>query len=324
MYDYFAFVLANNLDWTSPPMNGLPSVLDSYRDWSIGHLELDPSTVNQRIGVIQRFYLWALKQRLIGSLPFEIIQVRISREPGFPSCADSASIQVESSSAKAKARARQIKILTKEQVAVCRDALFNLNHRLMFELMVRTGLRQIECRTFPEKYVFDPSRHIDLQPGEKIRLYLDSKDMALKGGKSRGIDMPYDLMEDLWAYSVRHRQKRQRNNKKHQSFPTLFLTEGGVPYEKKSVTEVFAALSRRVEIRVTAHMLRHTYATYLLFSLRKSDTFEGEPLIYVADRLGHANLVTTRGYLHLVNSLEGQLILAHEDELDEIFNPEPT
>jgi site-specific recombinase XerD len=66
-------------------------------------------------------------------------------------------------------------------------------------------------------------------------------------------------------------------------------------------------------------MLRHSYATYLLWSLRKSTTFQGEPLLYVRDRLGHSDVSTTSIYLHLINSLEGQLVLAHEDEIDQLF-----
>lgn len=44
-----------------------------------------------------------------------------------------------------------------------------------------------------------------------------------------------------------------------------------------------------------------------------------EPLLYVRDRLGHSDVSTTTIYLHLINSLEGHLILAHEDEIDQLF-----
>ena len=94
-----------------------------------------------------------------------------------------------------------------------------------------------------------------------------------------------------------------------------------MPYSKNSITAIFSALSKRVGFAVTAHMLRHAYATFLLWSLRKSTTFEGEPLLYVRDRLGHSDVSTTVIYLHLINSLEGHLVLAHEDEIDQLFAP---
>jgi len=39
----------------------------------------------------------------------------------------------------------------------------------------------------------------------------------------------------------------------------------------------------------------------------------------VRDRLGHADVSTTTIYLHLINSLEGAVVMAHEDEIDQLF-----
>ena len=69
-------------------------------------------------------------------------------------------------------------------------------------------------------------------------------------------------------------------------------------------------------------MLRHTYATYTLAALRKRPDFMGEPLLYVRDRLGHSDVQTTAEYLHLINQLEAQLILQHEDFIDGLFGTE--
>src|ERR1019366_5578920 len=101
--------------------------------------------------------------------------------------------------------------LTKEQVRECLERLPNVTHRLMFELMVRTGLRLIECRTFPEKYLCDPRRRSHFVAGQKISVALEPKDMKLKFDKPREIDLPYDLMENLWWYAARRRQKRENN-----------------------------------------------------------------------------------------------------------------
>ena len=127
------------------------------------------------------------------------------------------------------------------------------------------------------------------------------------------------LFRSLWSYSLRLRQRRANANTKGEEYSPLFLTEAGVPYTKDAITAIFRGLSRRVGFPVTAHMLRHSYATYLLWSLRKSTTFQGEPLLYVRDRLGHSDVSSTVIYLHLVNSLEGHLVLAHEDEIDMLF-----
>jgi site-specific recombinase XerD len=252
-------------------------------------------------------------------LPFDYVTVQTSRDPGFLAHVNVAGGKVAAPNVLLAEEKRPIRFLTKEQIEVCHKTLTNSTHQLMFELMVRTGLRQMECRTFPDAYVFDPTRRKDLKPGQKIRLHIDPKDMEIKNKKPRDIDVPYDLMEKLWAYSVRRRQGRANNHPEGKTFPTLFLSEAGIPYRKDAVTAIFRALAGRVGFPVKAHMLRHSYATYLLWSLRKSKTFEGEPLLYVRDRMGHSDVSTTTIYLHLINSLEGNLVLAHEDEIDQLL-----
>ncbi|MFM0032785.1 site-specific integrase [Paraburkholderia madseniana] len=321
LYDFFAFIFANGLDWVQRGPAGMPSALEAYRDWSKGTVGLANTTINNRLRVIVRFYQWAEKRGHIDRLPFELVSIHTRRQPGFLAHVDATSGKVKSPSILLKQQAQSIRILTREQLKVCYEALPNLTHRLMFSLMLRSGLRQIECRTWPEKpgYVFDPSRRKDLRSNQKIRLNLDPRDMEIKNNKPRSIDMPYELMEELDTYSVRHRRMRERNHCNGEKFPTLFLTEHGTPYTKAALTAIFAALSRRVGFHVTAHMLRHSYATFLLWSLRKSRTFEGEPLLYVRDRMGHSDVTTTAIYLHMINSLEGHLVLAHEDEIDQLF-----
>jgi len=319
MYDFFSFLLANGYDWKQPPLPGMPGPIVAWRDWSRGTLKLQASTINQRLRVVVRFYEWAAQKGFIDQVPFDFVEVQTNRQPGFLAHVDTSNGRVSSPEVLLKQSQQTIRILTKEQIVACHQALSNPTHQLMFELMVRTGLRQVECRTFPDLYVFDPERRKDLTPGQKLRSHLDPKNMDIKNSKPRDVDIPYDLMEKLWNYSVRWRQGRANNNSDAKEFPHLFLTEGGVPYQKDAITDFFRSLSRRVGFRVTAHMLRHSYATFLLWSLRKSATFEGEPLLYVRDRMGHTDVSTTTGYLHLINSLEGNLVLAHEDEIDQLF-----
>lgn len=320
-YDFFAFCLTNGHDWKKPAAVGMPGAIEAWRDWSLGTLGLARRTVNQRLRTIVRFYQWAVKKGYIDEVPFDYVTVQTSRDSGFLAHVDATGGRVASPNVLLTEDKKPIRFLTKEQIEVCHNTLTNPTHQLMFELMVRTGIRQIECRTFPDLYVFDPTRRKDLKPEQKIRLHLNPKDMEIKNSKPRDIDVPYDLMEKLWAYSVRRRQGRANNHPENKTFPALFLTEDGVPYQKDAVTAIFRRLSARVGFPVQAHMLRHTYATYLLWSLRKSETFEGEPLLYVRDRMGHADVSTTTIYLHLLNSLEGSLVLAHEDEIDQLFSP---
>ena len=319
MYDFFAYVLTNQVDWKSPPQPGYPSAIESYRDWSKNKVGLDASTINSRLRTITRFYSWAKKKGHVQYLPGEYETVRTSRQPGFLAHVDTTNGKVSTPAYMLRQERKQIGFLTKEQVQVCRDTLTNITHRSMFELMVRTGLRSMECRSFPESYVFDPGRRKDLNPKQMIRVTLKAGEMQTKYGVERDIDVPYSLMEALWAYKVRHRQGRENNQRAGVVYPNLFLTEAGEPYPGSGLERVFEMLRKKVRFDVHPHRLRHTYATYLLWSLRKSKTFDGEPLLYVRDRMGHSDINTTTIYLHLINSLEGHLVLAHEDEIDALF-----
>lgn len=318
LYDYFAFLEANGLRWSDPPVRGMPGHLDRYRDWSRGEVGLQARTINARLRLIARFYDWAQREELLEQLPFRPRIVSVRHEPGFL-----AHVQHEPTTRVAlrpgmSEAVAPPEFLSMDQVLACIKQLSNVTHRLMFELMVRTGLRQVECRTFPLQYLCNPAKRADLRDRKTIRVRLDPADMTLKYGRARSIDVPTDLMADLWWYVIRHRRRRAEKNPGDVAPTPVFLTESGRPYGDTALTDVFKALERRVGFYVRPHMLRHTYATYTLWRLRRAD-FGGDPLIYVRDRLGHSSVATTTIYLHMVNQLDADLVLQHEDEIDALF-----
>ncbi len=318
LYDYFAFLEANNLDWRAVPARGMPGNLDRYRDWSVAEVGLSARTINARLRLVARFYNWARGEGLIERLPFRTRTVRVNRPPGFL-----AHVQRDGGTAIAlrpalAQRSVMPEFLTMDQVLACLARLPNPTHRLMFELMVRCGLRQIECRTLPLAYLCNPAKRGDLRGRRTIRVKLSPAHMTLKYGKQRSIDIPTDLMEDLWWYVVRHRRRRAEASAGTKASDAVFLSERGEPYGDTALTDIFAGLERRVGFYVRPHMLRHTYATYTLWRLRRAD-YEGDPLIYVRDRLGHASVATTSVYLHVIHQLDADLVLQHEDEIDALF-----
>lgn len=320
LYDYFAFLEANRLCWSELPVSGMPSHLDRYRDWSRVEVGLLPRTINGRLRLIARFYAWAREHGLIERLPYRTRAMQTAREPGFL-----AHVQQDPRSTTALRAALPEpgptpRFLSMDQVIACLDHLPNPTHRLMFELMVRCGLRQVECRSLPVSYLCNPTRRTDLRGRRTIRIHLEPKHMTLKHGRSRSIDVPTDLMEDLWWYVVRHRRVRADVAAPMSDGDAVFLTERGRPYGDTALTDIFAALQRRVGFYVRPHMLRHTYATYTLWRLRQS-SHQGDPLLYVRDRLGHSNVATTSVYLHLINQLDTDLVVQHEDEIDALFRP---
>jgi site-specific recombinase XerD len=317
LYDYYAFLEANKLAWNDEtPAHGL-SVLSRYRDWSIGELALDPRTVNNRLALIVRFYRWAKQQNLIKMLPFTETRSRVVPHSGLLSHVTRQGKEGSKVSIMVRERKRLTKLLTKDQVKVCLALDADPSHQILFHLMVRTGLRSCEARSFPLKYVFNPRLKNGLRRGQMISVALDPSDMQIKYDRPRIIDLPWSLMEDMWSYSLH--QREMRNSSGDGSATALLLTNEGRQYSKDAVVDIMKSYERKCGFYVRAHMLRHTYGTYTLLALRKTKEFEGEPLMYVRDRLGHSDVQTTMIYLHLINQLEAQSVLAHEDEIDMMF-----
>jgi len=317
LYDYFAFLAANELQWDEEQKPHGLSVVARYRDWSLGELALSPNTVNKRLNLIVRFYDWCKRQGYIAHLPFGFRDVRTPAHQGFLSHVDRSGGFVQKPAVMARERKTTIKLLTKTQVRQCLGTQLDPSHALLFNLMVRTGMRSCEARSFPLAYVFNPRSRSDLRTGQMIRILLEPADMHIKYEKPRSIDVPWSLMEDMWAYSLHQREIRRRRS--GLNLAALVLTELGHEFSKSAVVDAMKAIEKKVGFQVRAHMLRHTYGTYTLSALRKSLEFHGEPLLYVRDRMGHSDVQTTAIYLHLINQLDAQIVLAHEDELDMLF-----
>ena len=186
----------------------------------------------------------------------------------------------------------------------------------MFRLGLQTGLRSEEIRSFPAKYVFDPMRRAEVIGKAKYRMRLSPADMSLKGSKARSIDIPVPLLADLWSYLVMERPRRARAASS--DWCSLFVTTRGTAYSDKAIEKVFQRLQRRVGFVVSPHILRHVYATYTLQGLRERG-FKADALLYIRDRLGHASVTTTQIYLQLLEQLDMDLMLLHEQELSELL-----
>jgi len=70
--------------------------------------------------------------------------------------------------------------------------------------------------------------------------------------------------------------------------------EIGTPLKYKTVDSLFRRLSKKMNTKVTPHLLRHTHATELIRA--------GWDMAYVQKRLGHKDIQTTiNTYIHLTD-----------------------
>ncbi len=159
------------------------------------------------------------------------------------------------------------KILNKECVRQLIDSFDNVKHRLVVKLLYCSGLRLQELVNLKREDidVVDGLIFVRLGKGAKDRISLLAKDVE----------------KDLLVYYSQT------------YFLSSYVFEGrnGKKYAKKSVQKILEFAGKKMNVRITPHMLRHSFATHLVEA--------GVDIRYVQRLLGHANIETTGVYVHV-------------------------
>jgi integrase/recombinase XerD len=153
----------------------------------------------------------------------------------------------------------------------------NLRDKAMLELMYATGVRVSELVSLK-------LNDINMDMGY-IRCFG-------KGSKERIVPMGGSAVNALLDYLDRGRPKII----KRAAEETLFLNHHGRKMTRQGFWQIIQAAARRVgiEIVVTPHMLRHSFATHLLD--------HGADLRSVQEMLGHTDIATTQIYTHVTRT----------------------
>lgn len=166
------------------------------------------------------------------------------------------------------------KVLSKEEIKAMIAGTQNAKHRCMLMLLYGGGLRLGEV--------------LALKPQDIDAHRMVIHVLAGKGKKDRDITLSQWLLSELQAYRDAMSPKEPK---------WLFPGESGdAPYSPRSLQMVVKQAAARAGITraITAHMLRHSYATHLLES--------GTDIRYIQDALGHANIHTTQIYTHVARN----------------------
>ena len=315
LYDYFGFCEANGYDWKVTSGTSKHSTIEKYRNWSMAECGLEPSTVNDRLRFIYRFYQYALEECWIESLPWkgkkELLKdytqglVKKDTTGGYSGF-----------SSDRKASMTTINLLSRTQIHTLLEVISNLELKLITRLGLACGLRKQELLTFPTKYIVDPSNYPSTR--KNFRVKLNPREMKTKGNKSRQIDVPASLMRDLWSYIKYDRQVRSSLCSDEKNKGLLFLTEHGQNFSNggRGLNTLYRELS--LPFKVNPHILRHTYATHTLYVLKQMN-LPMEPLIYVRDRLGHSSIKTTEIYLHFIELVDDSVLDTVQNNLAEYY-----
>jgi integrase/recombinase XerD len=164
-------------------------------------------------------------------------------------------------------------ILTVEEITRLIDAARTLTDRTMLMVLYSTGMRNAEMRSLQVPDIDSRSMLIHIQRG--------------KGGRDRYVPLSPTLLETLRVYWRWMKPKTWL-------FPgTIAGWRADQPITPKVVWDACQSAATRAKIqkRVSAHVLRHSYATHLLEA--------GADLRTIQLLLGHVKLEHTVIYLHL-------------------------
>lgn len=162
-------------------------------------------------------------------------------------------------------------VLSKEEVRKLIEATNNIKHRCIVSLLYSGGLRRSELL------------NLKLSDIDSSRMLIHVKDA--KGNKDR-----YTLLSKMALNDLRNYYKQWR--------PSVYLFESPTKnrYSQSSIGKLIsnAAQTAGIRKRVSAHTLRHSFATHLLES--------GTDLRYIQLLLGHNSTKTTEIYTHVAKS----------------------
>jgi integrase/recombinase XerD len=173
------------------------------------------------------------------------------------------------------------------------DDNLTMRNKLLFRVLYETGIRIGEClglriNDYSEPVPFEKVGTICIR--EHNPLY--HRDHKLKS-LERNIHVSMDLLYAIDRYLCHVRPQKDR-------IDTIFVnhnkSSSGKFMTRNSIEGLFHELSKRVGIKCTPHMLRHTHGTEL--------SELGYNTLYIKYRLGHKSVHSTEVYIH--PSLEAQ------------------
>jgi site-specific recombinase XerD len=157
-------------------------------------------------------------------------------------------------------------ILSKNEVVRMINALENIKHKLMIQILFSSGLRVSELTNLEINDIDFDRNLIHVKGG--------------KGNKDRTTITSENILANINKYLEEFK-------------PLRFVFESHLAGKKlttRSVQKIVAnaAKSANINKQVTAHTLRHSFATYLLEN--------GTNIRYIQELLGHSRLETTQIY----------------------------
>jgi integrase len=156
--------------------------------------------------------------------------------------------------------------------------------------------------------------------------------MQIKNNRPRRIYIAGRLMKEMFDYvNFGEGAQRAKNYRLINGAPSpyVFLNRYGDPWSEIGLCNAYGKMCKSegapavLDFKVTAHMLRHTFATFELYAESQNRNL-GFALAWVRDRLGHASVQTTTMYVHCLDLLGEPYLNQYQREIDALLRNEVT
>ncbi|HIQ51510.1 MAG TPA: recombinase XerC [Nautiliaceae bacterium] len=163
------------------------------------------------------------------------------------------------------------KALSKEEIKKLINSANNIRDKLIVLLFYSTGLRVSELRNLNLNDINLEDKFLIVKQG--------------KGRKDRVIPLS-DKIIDLIKEYLKWREERFKGKEIEKE--AFFLNKNGRRISTVSLEKIVRNLGKKIGIKVTCHMLRHSFATHMLEN--------GADIRVIQEILGHEKLSTTQIY----------------------------
>lgn len=292
---YWEFLEDSKLDWREISLENLSEFIHWLRNPNRGVISLQPQvsrrsekTVNHCLTTVCGFYEFHERLGTFTGLNAYRYQLQPGRKY-------KSFLHHISKGKEVKTRLLKIKepktfpgCLTPEQVNTLVEACSNRRDKFLIRLLYESGLRIGEALGL---------RHEDMATGKdnaiKIIPRIDNINyVRAKGGIERTVHVSKELMQWYSAYLIDEYPEDLDCDFVFVVIKAPGKGEIGNPLSYKTIDSLFRRLSKKIEIKVNPHLLRHTHATELIRA--------GWDMSYVQKRLGHSDIQTTiNTYVHL-------------------------
>ena len=230
--------------------------ITKYNKYLKEDLKLSSSSIARHLSSLRSFYNYLLSENIVSDNPFKLVSSP-KKEIKLPNYMKYKEFE--------------------EMINTCDDSILGIRNRCLLEILLSTGARIGEL--------------INIQLND---INISSKEIKVlgKGNKERIVYINDHTVDALKKY-FNNSRPLLLNNKRSDN---LFINHIGGNLTTRGVREILDNIIKKssLNIKVTPHMFRHTFATMLLN--------EGCDLKSVQELLGHVNMSTTQIYTHVSNN----------------------